>query len=242
MIRWAVVLGITGFVCGFVGPMVLAPDSNQGPMLGIFITGPAAAMLGATLGVVVGAMNVSAATAARLLAGAIVLVATITLYFAIPEPHYYADAVEGEIRECTTPDLLRDDAVKRLNELAANHAPLPQPVAWDEAFDKALDQDHGVLLEVHLSRYRRLYRREARWNRDTLEAGPWVGSDATATYYAIYGGPECDGYAAGPDTQFNVVSRVGIWPPAGLAEMLNVSVATPLDPEETRVIGATPSR
>ena len=95
---------------------------------------------------------------------------------------------------------------------------------------------------MHLSRYRRLYRREARWNRDTLEAGPWVASDATATYYARYGGPGCDGYAAGTDTQFNVVTRVGIWPPAGLAEMLNVSVATPLDPDEVSVVGATPRR
>jgi len=240
--RWTVVLGITGFVCGFVGPMGFAPESNQGPMLGIFITGPAAALLGAILGVVVGAMNVSAATAARLLAGAAVLVAATTIYFTIPEPHYYADAVEGEIRECATPERLRDDAVKRLNELAANHPPLPQPVAWGDAFDKALDDDHGVVLEVHLTRYRRLYRREARWNRGTLEAGPWVASDATATYYAIYGGPECDGYAAGTDAQFNVVSHVGIWPPAGLAEMLNVSVATPLDPDEISVVGAAPSQ
>src|SRR5258708_20363 len=148
MTRWAVVMGITGFICGLVGRMIFAPESNQGPMLGIFITGPAGALLGAILGVVVSGRNVSAATANRLLAGAAVPVAATTLYFAIPEPRYYADAVEGEIRECTTPDLLRDDAVKRMNELAANHPPLPQPVAWDEAFDKALDQDHGVVLEI----------------------------------------------------------------------------------------------
>jgi len=240
--RWAGVLGITGFVCGFVGPMVFAPESNQGPMLGIFITGPAGALLGAILGVVVGAMSLSAATANRFLVGAAMLVAATTIYFAIPEPHYYADAVEGEIRECATPEPLRDGAVKRLNELAASHPPLPRPVAWGDAFDKALDEDHGVVLEVHLSRYRRLYRREARWNRDTLEAGPWVASDATATYYAISGGPECDGYAIGANALFNVVSRVGIWPPAGLAEMLNVSVATPLDSDEVSVVGATPSR
>ena len=89
VIRWAVVLGVAGFVSGFVGPMVFAPESNQGPMLGIFITGPAAALLGAILGVAVGAMNVSAATAARLLAGAAALVAATTLYFSVPEPRYY---------------------------------------------------------------------------------------------------------------------------------------------------------
>jgi hypothetical protein len=36
----AVTVGLIGFALGFVGPMVLAPGANQGPMLGIFITGP----------------------------------------------------------------------------------------------------------------------------------------------------------------------------------------------------------
>jgi hypothetical protein len=46
----AVTLGVTGFVLGFFGPMLLAPDANQGPMLGIFITGPGGALLGVVLG------------------------------------------------------------------------------------------------------------------------------------------------------------------------------------------------
>ncbi len=36
----AVSVGLVGFALGFFGPMLLAPDANQGPMLGIFITGP----------------------------------------------------------------------------------------------------------------------------------------------------------------------------------------------------------
>ena len=50
----AVILGFTGFILGFVGPMIVAPDANQGPLLGIFITGPAGAILGAIIGFVVG--------------------------------------------------------------------------------------------------------------------------------------------------------------------------------------------
>jgi hypothetical protein len=42
----AVVVGTVGFVGGFFGPMLLAPSANQGPMLGIFITGPGGAVLG----------------------------------------------------------------------------------------------------------------------------------------------------------------------------------------------------
>jgi hypothetical protein len=46
----AAVLGSIGFALGFFGPMIFAPGANQGPMLGIFITGPVGALLGAVLG------------------------------------------------------------------------------------------------------------------------------------------------------------------------------------------------
>jgi len=44
------VLGGIGFVLGFFGPLALAPDSNQGPLLGIFITGPAGFVVGTLAG------------------------------------------------------------------------------------------------------------------------------------------------------------------------------------------------
>lgn len=54
VLKWAVVVGAAGFALGFFGPMLLAPDANQGPMLGIFITGPLGAVAGAIGGYVAG--------------------------------------------------------------------------------------------------------------------------------------------------------------------------------------------
>jgi hypothetical protein len=48
----AAILGGVGFVAGFFGPMIFAPDANQGPMLGLFITGPAGVVIGAIAGAV----------------------------------------------------------------------------------------------------------------------------------------------------------------------------------------------
>jgi hypothetical protein len=48
----AVILGGVGFVAGFFGPMIFAPDANQGPLLGLFITGPAGVLIGAIAGAV----------------------------------------------------------------------------------------------------------------------------------------------------------------------------------------------
>jgi len=50
ILKWGVVLGIIGFLGGFLGPMILTPDANQGPMLGIFITGPLGFLTGAAIG------------------------------------------------------------------------------------------------------------------------------------------------------------------------------------------------
>lgn len=47
---WALVMGLVGGCAGFFGPIFLNPQANQGPMLGIFITGPGGALLGLVVG------------------------------------------------------------------------------------------------------------------------------------------------------------------------------------------------
>ncbi|MEO8031928.1 MAG: hypothetical protein ABI765_13850 [Gemmatimonadota bacterium] len=39
-------VGLIAFVVGFVGPIILTPSANQGPLLGIFYTGPLGLMGG----------------------------------------------------------------------------------------------------------------------------------------------------------------------------------------------------
>jgi len=48
----ALVIGGIGFVGGFVGPIIFTPESNQGPLLGIFNTGPLGFLLGAIGGAI----------------------------------------------------------------------------------------------------------------------------------------------------------------------------------------------
>jgi hypothetical protein len=45
------VLGAVGLVAGFFGPVLFAPKANQGPMLGLFITGPLGLLAGLLWGV-----------------------------------------------------------------------------------------------------------------------------------------------------------------------------------------------
>ncbi|MBI1354468.1 MAG: hypothetical protein GC160_08980 [Acidobacteria bacterium] len=48
--RYAAIGGAVGFCGGFFGPMLFAPDANQGPLLGIFLTGPAGTIAGGLAG------------------------------------------------------------------------------------------------------------------------------------------------------------------------------------------------
>ncbi len=42
----ALIIGIIGFTLGFIGPIIFWPESPQGPLLGIFITGPLSFLAG----------------------------------------------------------------------------------------------------------------------------------------------------------------------------------------------------
>lgn len=48
---WSFAVGAVSFLVGFIGPIILAPEANQGPLLGIFITGPLGTLAGLVTGV-----------------------------------------------------------------------------------------------------------------------------------------------------------------------------------------------
>ncbi len=50
----AILAGAISFAAGFLGPIIFSPDANQGPLLGIFITGPAGLVLGGIGGLIYG--------------------------------------------------------------------------------------------------------------------------------------------------------------------------------------------
>jgi hypothetical protein len=48
----SLITGAIAFSAGFFGPILLTPGANQGPLLGIFITGPLGLILGAVGGAI----------------------------------------------------------------------------------------------------------------------------------------------------------------------------------------------
>jgi hypothetical protein len=50
----AVAIGGISFLAGFFGPLIFMPEANQGPLLGLFYTGPLGFLLGAVCGGIYG--------------------------------------------------------------------------------------------------------------------------------------------------------------------------------------------
>ena len=55
----AVRVGIPAFLLGLIGPLILDPEANLGPLLGIFVTGPLGCLVGALGGIIISARNKS---------------------------------------------------------------------------------------------------------------------------------------------------------------------------------------
>src|SRR6516164_4798852 len=238
MPRWACVLGIVGFLSGFIGPIVLAPGANQGPMLGIFITGPGGAVLGAILGGVVSLLQIPEPINSRALSLVALIEAVIILYVCIPARQFRDDIVDAEIRGCVHPESLREATVNRLNEITAAHSPLNKPIHWEEAFDKALAGNTGVVIEVYVLRRSRLYKNQAVWNQGTPVVRPWVSANEKSTYFASYLGKDCVGYTNRRRSLLMATGHVSIWPPAYIAEMLDLKVAEPPPANVERLLAA----
>jgi len=236
--RWAAVLGAVGFFCGFVGPLVLAPDANQGPLFGIFISGPAGAVLGALLGMVVGTLGATQAVATPVLVAGAAVVAATTLYFCVPDASVVADVVDARVTGCAPAAAERDRTVARLENIAASRPGLPRPVVWSEAYDRALAADGGAILTLHIERRSSLRELRARWNRGTLLAGPWRATDETQDFVARPAGTDCGRYPAGTRMLFAITGHPAIWPPARLAEMLGLQEAAALTAREAAALRA----
>lgn len=51
LVYWcALIVGGIAFLGGFIGPIIFTPEANQGPLFGIFFTGPIGAVFGGILG------------------------------------------------------------------------------------------------------------------------------------------------------------------------------------------------
>jgi len=227
---WALVLGAIGFVCGYFGPIVFSPDANQGPLLGIFITGPGGLIVGFVLGLFVSFLPINRYLRYAVLGIACVALAGVTLYLSMPAPAYQGRVIDAEIADCKRSAELIDEAIERWEvEIARSGA--PPRAGWKEAAERLAKTDLGVVLQMHIFRERPVYENQKPWNKGTLETKPWQFENEMKNYYARAAGVSCSDYPkTGRKLYFPVSAQEAPnnWPPAALPNFLDMQILAPV--------------
>jgi hypothetical protein len=226
---WALALGAVGFVCGFFGPIALNPSANQGPLLGLFITGPGGALLGLVLGGVAAFLPLSARQRWLGLGGACGALALGVLFSSLPGPEYRGEIVDGEVRGCSLPSASVGAAVAAWEgRLAKTTWAEPRP-GWKDDTTRMLQEDRGVVLDVDVHRTRAVFENRKPWNRGSVFARPWDETGASRRYFASYAGSDCKAYEELGRGLFFPTSEMGHgWPPDRLPNFLDLMVLGPV--------------
>ncbi len=226
---WALTLGITGFVCGFFGPMVLNPWANMGPLVGVLITGPGGALLGALVGAAVVALRVRPAAARTLRFALATIGALAILYTALPAPEYTATVLEMRVQECVPALSWRDEVVDLWEQrIEISHLETPPP-QWRQTFERAAAA--GSVLTIDVTRHRDIGRGRQPWNRGVIEATAWstARSRRMARPDQVYVAGGCTGFSAGTRGVYLARSDRAdddTYPPAAPAAFLDMLVLT----------------
>ncbi len=191
-----VVLGGIGFFCGFLGPIVLTPNANQGPLLGIFITGPLAVLVGLVLAGLLLARHATSKTIVRVFFTSAILIGLLTLLWAASprwEDRLHAEILDAEILSCEQPSALISQAKARwLDEERKGIAFCFRP-GWqkdDESIKNTAAEDKGVVATLHVYRVIHIFESKKPWDSGTLYAKPLPEKEvevySTGKYFIWY--------------------------------------------------------
>jgi len=233
--RWPLAVGATGFLCGYLGPIALAPDANQGPLLGLLITGPGGALLGVGLGAVAVLLPLSERQRRGALLVTCTAMALVTLYWSTPDPAYRGEIVDGAVSGCQAPAVLADATVRdwqdRIAKTPWGH---PRP-NWKAEVSQKLRDDRGLVVDMQVARVRSVYQNRKPWNADFFAKSWDEKSGEMRQYYAQDGIRSCSDFLrTGPALYFPSGGTANSWPPAEVPILLGLQTLQPVPPEYER--------
>src|SRR3954454_5602328 len=146
---WALSMGAVGGAAGFFGPMLLSPDANQGPMLGLFITGPGGAVAGLVLGLAFRVLPFSERVQKKALLMLCAALGLGTLYFSLPEPVLVGYVIEADVADCTLPTEAAATAATTWQQ-AVDHSSYSPPAEWKQIALRNVADADGVVLTMRI--------------------------------------------------------------------------------------------
>ena len=244
IMAWVVALGGTGFAAGFFGPIALNPDANQGPLVGLLITGPLGALAGLVLGAICRFLSLARPVQLRALALCCSLLGLGTLYYCLPEPKVRGYVIDAAVESCSPPARAFAGALAEWEQAVARVTWAAPAANWQDAARRNIERDPGVVLAMRVARRSTIYEHRKPWDAGRTTAGEWTAVDDTERYYASDAGGDCAAYTArGRDlyTPFNDSSSnpnepAAVWPPTDTTGFLSLQELGPVPSEYRRLL------
>jgi len=232
---WALTLGAVGGVAGFFGPILLNPEANQGPLLGIFITGPGGAVAGAILGFVFRVLPFTDILRTQALLLCCTLLGVGTLWFCLPEPQVVSRVVDATIESCRPARELLPARIAHWEDRIAAVTYAPPRDHWREDTGRMLRETPGVVVELRVARANAILEHRKPWDRGKLTSQGWKLMGDSRDYF---GGGTCESYPRGKRVLLAPKGEgSGKWPPDDLPNFLGVQVLEPVPASYRQLIG-----
>jgi hypothetical protein len=222
---WALALGAVGFACGFFGPIALNPEANQGPLLGIFITGPGGVVAGLVAGVIARMLPLSDVQRWRGLVALCTATAIGVVFACLPQPHRIDSIIDGEVHGCESSAQAADAALTYWERRVAEVTWSPPRKNWKNDVAQMRGGDPGVVLDVYVTQSRDIYENQKPWNKGTRFARAWREQNVEQRFFARFAGTSCNAYlTAGRQRYLPTSDTSNAWPPDLLPNYLGFQV------------------
>ncbi len=231
---WALAMGVVGGAAGFFGPMILDPEANQGPLLGIFITGPGGALAGLMLGLIFRFLPFTDSVRQQALTLFCIVLGAGTLWFSLPEPVRRASVIDGTISGCRVSSELMPKAIEHWQHRVDTYKASTPRANWREDSARLLRESPGVVVEIDVARRNSVVEHRRPWDRGRLEARGWKKVGDKRDYF---GGGTCESYPPGRSVLLAVKSSdSAAWPPERLPEFLGVPELEAVSPPYLKLL------
>jgi hypothetical protein len=237
--KWIVVLGVAGFAAGFFGPIIFVPEANQGPLVGIFISGPAGVLIGLALFGVCSLLKVAPRTQWRLLLGTGVAGVLVTLLAVQPAPALRGRLYEAAVESCSRPIDTEAAVLRDWGERIARVTWAAPRGGWQRDMHAVLSSAPGVVVVVRVAKQNAVLENRKPWNRGVITSEGWrPGTQAKSFYIAS---ASCAEYPVGLGLRgfdrYDVPERIEPpkdWPPNDLESVLDAAVWQPVPADYAR--------
>jgi hypothetical protein len=231
--RWPLFLGGAGFAAGFFGPMIFVPEANQGPLVGILISGPAGVVLGLAFLGICQLIGVPARLQWRILIGTAVMGCLVVLLVVQPQPALRGYVMDLEVESCATPIDEEAKVIDFWSKRVASVTWVAARPGWQQAMRQTLRDAPGVVLEVAVPKQFSVWENRKPWNRGTLFATDGRNAPEESAFYDSTG--RCADFPVGQ--AFRAFEKYDLngpirapkeWPPNELEEAMPVSPIVPV--------------